>query len=117
MRRQQLMLAWAGYQLRGGTGTERALLRLRQAQAAFELGDYQKAFELANNGAFDATGRSRVPATAIGADLLDSLLRMKAQSLYNSTWNKDAAIRTTIGNAPLGPELLGLEEVPLRWAW
>lgn len=117
MRRQQLTLAWAGYQLRGGTGTERALLRLRQAQAAFEVGDYHEAFELANNGAFDGTGRSRVPATAIGADLLDSLLRVKAQSLYNSTWNKDDEIRTTIRTAPLAPGLLELEEVPLRWAW
>jgi hypothetical protein len=112
-----LSLAWAGYHLRGGNGSERALLRLRQAQAAFEQGEYAEAFQLAHDGAFDERGNSRVPASAIGEGLLDSLLRLKAQSLYNMAWNKSEPIQTLIRREPLGEELLDAPDARVRWGW
>lgn len=109
--------AWAGLQLRGGNGTERALLRLRQAQAAFEGGRYQRAFELAHDGAFDSNGSSRVPASAIGQGLLDSLLRIKSQAYYNARWEKAEQIWMPIKNDPLPPEFLAEESVRAKWGW
>lgn len=116
-RQWQLDAAWAAFALRGGNGTERAVLRLRQAQAAFDAGDYDRAFACAHDGAFDATGRSRVPASEIGADLLDSLMRLKAQAFYNQRWGKTDRIWLPIKADPLPPELLHTGSLDITWAW
>lgn len=116
-RAQSLQIAWVAWHVRGGNGTERALLRLRLAQAAFDAGDYQTAFELADDGAFDAERQSRVPASAIADDLLSTLMRTKAQAYYNLTWGKTEPIRTRIGHAPMPPDILRDAGVRARWAW
>lgn len=116
-RQWQLDAAWAAFALRGGNGTERALLRLRQAQAAFDASDYTRAFDCAHDGAFDAKGRSRVPASEIGADLLDSLMRIKAQAYYNQRWGKADRIWLPIKGDPLPPELRHTGTLEINWAW
>lgn len=116
-RARMLGFAWTGYHLRGGSGTERALLRLRQAQAAFEAADYSAAFAFAHDGAMNEKGGSRVPATAVGEGLLDSLLRVKAQAHYNGTWEKNDGITTAIGPEPLPAETLADPTVRVRWGW
>lgn len=116
-RAAQLQVAWLALLLRGGNGTERALLRLRQAQAAFAGSQFDAAFAFAHDGGFDSHGGSRVPATAIGADLLDSLLRIKAQAYYNARWHKQDRIWVPIASDPLPQEVLGEESVQVRWGW
>lgn len=116
-RHPYLTASWYAFALRGGNGTERALLRLRQAQADFAAGDYASAFAIAHDGAYDSQGKSRVPATAIGAELLDSLLRLKAQAYYNDRWHKDEKIWMPIGVDPLPAEARSDETVKLRWGW
>lgn len=116
-RLSQLDAAWLGLRLRGGTGTERALLRLRQSQAAFAAGQYTRAFVFAHDGAYDDHGNSRVPATAIGADLLDSLIRVKAQAFYNAAWDKQGDLWVPMGADPLPPELLDEASVKVKWGW
>ena len=72
-RSTELEVAWVAFQVRGGSGTERALLRLRQAQAAFDEGEFERAFDFADDGVFDPDRRMRgIPQSAIGQDLLDS---------------------------------------------
>lgn len=116
-RRPYLTVGWYAFALRGGNGTERALLRLRQAQASFAAGEYASAFELAHDGAYDSQGKSQVPATAIGAELLESLLRIKAQSHYNDRWHKDEQIWMPINVDPLPAEARTDATVKLRWGW
>lgn len=113
----QLGAAWLGWHLRGGTGTERALLRLRQSQAAFAAGDFAAAYKFAHDGAYDDHGNSRVPATAIGADLLDSLIRVKAQAFYNQAWNKQGGLWVPVADDPLPPEILDEASVKVKWGW
>jgi len=113
----ELRACWYAYLLRGGNGTERALLRLRQAQAAFAAKDFVRAYELAHDGAYNDRGDSRVPATAIGAGLLDSLLRLKAQAFYNQAWKKDEKLWTPIAPDPMPQDMLSEESVSVRWGW
>lgn len=117
-RTMHLQVAWYAFQLRGGSGTERALLRLRQSQAAFEAGDYEAAYEFADDGAFDGERSVRpIPVSAIGQDLLDSLLRMKAQAYYNHRWDKQGEIFTPIADDALEDGLLNEPTVQVRWGW
>lgn len=117
-RRMHLQVAWYAFQIRGGSGTERALMRLRQAQAAFEVGDYESAYRLADDGAFDGERYIRpIPVSPIGQDLLDSLLRVKAQAYYNHRWGKQGEIMTPIANDELPTDLLHDPEVDVRWGW
>lgn len=114
----QLRVAELGLLVRGGNGTERALIGLRQAQAAFEAGEYARAFELAHGTLYDDAGELRgVPQSAIGEELLDSLLHIKAQAYYNHRWGKDEKIFVHIKNEPLDKELLRDETVRALWAW
>lgn len=117
-RATELQVVWLAFQVRGGNGSERALLRLRQAQTAFELERYDEAFEYANDGVFMRGSYMRgIPQSVIGQDLLDSLLRLKAQSYYNNRWQKNERIDMIIGPEPLDPETLSEESVNVRWAW
>jgi hypothetical protein len=117
-RMKQLAWAWAGLQVRGGNGTERALLRLRQAQAAMAAGDWERAFGWAHDGVFRPEGDlRRIPESAIGADLLESLLRVKAQAHYNRRWQRAEIIQTRIGAEPVDAELLREVRAAVRWGW
>jgi hypothetical protein len=92
-------------------------LRLRQAQAAFAARDYPAAFAFAHDGAYDARGNSRVPATPIGQDLLDTLLRLKAQAFYNHAWQRDEGVRMSLAGDALPPQTLADPAVRVRWGW
>lgn len=117
-RSRYLEAAWIGLRMRGGNETERALLRLRQSQAAFEAGEYRDAFEFAHDGMVDPRGDFRpIPDSAIGRPLLQSLLQIKAQAHYNETWGKNAPARTYIPGAPLDRETLSLEDVRVGWGY
>lgn len=117
-RETHLQVAWYAFQLRGGNGTERALLRLRMAQAAFENADYAAAYAYADDGAFDSQRFVRpIPVSSIGQDLLDSLLRLKAQAFYNERWGKSGTIFTPIAPDALPDEILQEPEVAVRWGW
>jgi hypothetical protein len=117
-RGQQLQLAWYAMNLRGGNGSERALLRLRQAQAAFEAGDYERAYAMADDGLFDGKRLLRaIPASMIGGDLIDSLIRVKAQAFYNHKWDKQGNIYTPIKGEPLDDEARNDKSVGIRWGW
>ncbi|MCB9933681.1 MAG: hypothetical protein H6841_09690 [Planctomycetes bacterium] len=118
LRGSELQLAWYALAVRGGNGTERALLRLRQAQAAFEAGDYEAAWQLADDGLYDGRRQLRaIPASLIGADLVESLLRVKAQAFYNARWDKDGNIYQPITPEPLGEDSAKDPTVSLRWGW
>lgn len=113
-----LEAAWHGLQLRGGNGAERALLRLRQAQAAFDTGDFQAAFELANDGLQNQRGVMRaIPDSPLGHALVDSLIALKAQAHYNRHWGKSAEIYMAINDQPLGDELASHPAARIRWGW
>jgi hypothetical protein len=117
-RRVQLDVAWYAMTLRGANGSERALLRLRQSQAAFAAGDYDAAFVYAHDGVYTPDGRVRgIPVSLIGADLMDSLLRVKAQAFYNAAWRKDGTIFTPIAPDPLEREITRDATVAVRWGW
>ncbi|MBZ0134907.1 MAG: hypothetical protein K8I27_00875 [Planctomycetes bacterium] len=117
-RRVHLDIAWYALQLRGANGTERALMRLRQAQAAFAEQDYESAYRYADDGAFDGGRFIRpIPVSLIGQDLLDSLLRVKAQSHYNRRWGKHGTIFTPIAPDPLPAEILADPKAAVRWGW
>jgi hypothetical protein len=114
----QLQLAWYAMRLRGANGAERALLRLRQAQAAFEAQDYAAAYQFADDGLFDRYRELRaIPASLIGEGLIESLIRLKAQAYYNQRWEKQGEIPTPISPEPLQPELLSDPQAPVRWGW
>lgn len=117
-RLRYLNAAWDGLHLRGYNGTERALLRLRQAQAAFEAGSYELAFHLAHDGIQDKHGEYRpIPVGMFGDGLLDSLIRLKAQAYYNARWGKSAAIGTQIGTEPLREDWLKHPDARVLWGW
>lgn len=117
-RAADLQLAWYAMQLRGANGTERALMRLRQAQTAFAAGEYARAYELADDGIYTGDRRLRaIPASLIGSDLLDSLMRVKAQSYYNQRWDKDGNIYLPIKPDPLDEESLTDPTTSVRWGW
>jgi hypothetical protein len=117
-RRSQLAAAWYVMLLRGANGNERGLLRLRQAQAAFEASDYEAAYALADDGLYYADRRLRpFPESLIGADLIDSLIMIKAQAFYNHHWDKQDQIRTPIQAGPLDEEALTDKNGPVRWGW
>ena len=117
-RRTQLEVAWYVMQLRGANGNERGMLRLRQAQAAFEAGDYAAAYALADDGVYYHDRLLRpVPVSLIGADLIDSLIRVKAQAFYNDRWDKQDAIHTPIQPEPLDDESRSDKAGPVRWGW
>jgi hypothetical protein len=117
-RRLHLDIAWHALHLRGGNGTERALMRLRQAQAAMQAGEYEAAWRYADDGAFEGNRLVRpIPASPIGQDLLDSLLRIKAQAFYNKTWGKDGQIYTPVAADPLPDDLRTHPDIDVRWGW
>ncbi|MCA8913786.1 MAG: hypothetical protein KDB90_00140 [Planctomycetes bacterium] len=114
----ELQVAWCAMLLRGGNGTERALMRLRQAQTAFAAGEYEAAYEFADDGIYTGDRRLRaIPASLIGTDLLDSLMRVKAQSFYNHRWGKDGQIYMPIKPEPLDEESLTDPTTSVRWGW
>lgn len=115
-RRWKLEVAWAAFVLRGGNGTERALLRLRMAQAAYDLGEYQDAFLNADDGLRHGDGRWRdLPATPMAEPLFKSLLNIKAQAFYNAAWGKNEPMRTVIKPDPLDASTLS--EAAVRWGF
>ncbi len=117
-RGQELQVAWYALLFRGGTGTERALLRLRQAQAAFEAGDFKASWEFADDGLYDERRLLRaIPASLIGSDLVESLLRLKAQAFYNHAWGKRDQIHTPLPPEPLDEETATDPTVKLKWGW
>jgi hypothetical protein len=117
-RLMQLGAAWHGLLLRGGNGTERALLRLRQAQAAFEAGYYDAAFRYADDGVRNNRGGMRgIPDSPLGELLVDSLLGYKAQSFYNQRWDKDGPAQAPIREESLSDELLHHPSARVRWGW
>ena len=117
-RGRELQVAWYALQFRGGTGTERALLRLRQAQAAFEAGDFKAAWEFADDGLYDDRRLLRaIPASLIGSDLVESLLRLKAQAFYNHAWGKQGEIYQPITPEPLDEATATDPTVKLKWGW
>jgi hypothetical protein len=113
-----LRVAWTAGHLRGMNDTERALMRLRMAQAALHIGDYQQAFDYADDGAFTATRSLRpIPEGPIGEHLLDGLLRVKAQAYYNLRWDEQHGVTLRVGEGPLDKETLRHPEVEVRWGW
>ncbi|MBX3460539.1 MAG: hypothetical protein KF696_11345 [Planctomycetes bacterium] len=117
-RASQLHAAFDGMRLRGFNATERALLRLRQAQAAYQAGDYERAFEFASDGMQYPSGELRgIPKSPIGQDLLESLIRIKAQAFYNARWGKTGEMSTLIPQGQLSHEELSHEHARVRWGW
>lgn len=117
-RASQLAAAFDALRLRGGNPTERALLRLRQAQAAYQAGDYERAFELANDGMQYPGGELRgIPKSPVGQDLIESLIRLKAQSFYNARWDKTGEMSTLIPQGRLEDEDLAHHNARVRWGW
>jgi hypothetical protein len=113
-----LRLAWSAGRLRGMNDTERALLRLRMAQAALAHGDYQQAFDYADDGAFTTMrGLRPIPDGPIGEYLLEGLLRVKAQAYYNQRWDADDGVRLRLGDGPLDADTLRDPDVRVRWGW
>jgi hypothetical protein len=117
-RLRHLNAAWDGLQLRGYNGTERALLRLRQAQAAFDAGHYELAFYFAHDGVQDRRGETRpIPVGLFGEELLESLMRVKAQAYYNARWGKDESIATRIQSEAIRDDWLKDRSVRVLWGW
>lgn len=112
----KLEFAWAGFVVRGGNGTERALLRLRMAQAAFADKEYEKAFGYADDGLRFKDGRWRdLPASPLAEPLFQGQLSVKAQSFYNATWKKDDPWRATLKTEPLDASTLS--ECRVKWGF
>jgi hypothetical protein len=117
-RLMQLGAAWHGLRLRGGNGTERALLRLRQAQSAFEAGYYDAAFHYADDGVRNDHGGMRgIPDSPLGGLLVDSLLGYKAQAFYNQRWEKEGPVQAPIRDESISDELLLHPSARVRWGW
>jgi hypothetical protein len=115
-RRLKLEFAWAALVVRGSNGTERALLRLRMAQAAFANGEYESAFEYADDGLRYKDGRWRdLPASALAEPLFQSQLNVKAQAFYNATWEKKDAYKSIIKDDPIDASTLG--ECRVKWGF
>jgi len=115
-RRLKLSVAWMAYAARGGNGTERALLRLRMAQAAFADEAYEAAFEYADDGLRYEDGRWRdLPASPLAEPLFQSQLNVKAQAFYNAAWNKNDPYRATIKPEPLDTSTLN--ECGVKWGY
>ncbi|CAG0992558.1 hypothetical protein ARNL5_03357 [Anaerolineae bacterium] len=115
-RRLKLSVAWMAYAARGGNGTERALLRLRMAQAAFADEAYEAAFEYADDGLRYEDGRWRdLPASPLAEPLFQSQLNVKAQAFYNAAWNKNDPYRATIKPEPLDTSTLS--ECGVKWGY
>ncbi|CAG0929317.1 hypothetical protein PLCT1_01009 [Planctomycetaceae bacterium] len=115
-RRLKLEFAWAAFVVRGGNGTERALLRLRMAQAAFAENDFEAAFHLADDGLRHKDGRWRdLPASPIAESLFQSQLSVKAQAFYNAAWNKNEPYRAVIKPDPLDASTLS--ECRVKWGF
>lgn len=115
-RRMKLSVAWAAYVTRGGNGTERALLRLRMAQAAFADQAYDAAFGYADDGLRYEDGRWRdLPASPLAEPLFQSQLNVKAQAFYNAAWNKNEPYRATIKPEPLDTSTLS--ECHVKWGF
>lgn len=114
----QLDRAFIGLQLRGHNGAERALLRLRQSQAAQEAGDHEAAWHYADDGLFEGNRQFRaIPQSFFAQDLIESLLRMKAISYYNARWDRNDRMRMIIGADPLSEEQVNEPASPIRWGW
>ncbi|MCC6575033.1 MAG: hypothetical protein IT462_14750 [Planctomycetes bacterium] len=117
-RQLKLVLAFGALSVRGGNGTERALLRLRQAQAAFEARDYARAFDMAHDGLLTPeSGLRGIPNSGIAQGLAQSLLMVKAQALYNRTWGKDDPLVTPIKPEPIDASMLGEKDISVRWGY
>jgi len=117
-RLQLLQVAWVAGHSRGLNDSERALLRMRMAQAAFESGEYERAFRLADDGAFSPVRALRpIPQSPIGEHLLDGLLLLKAQAYYNWRWDDNREVTLRLGSDPIEPETLAHENIKARWAW
>ncbi len=115
-RRLKLSVAWMAYAARGGNGTERALLRLRMAQAAFADEAYEAAFEYADDGLRYEDGRWRdLPASPLAEPLFQSQLNVKAQAFYNAAWNKNDPSKTQIKPEPLDTSTLS--ECRVKWGF
>lgn len=115
-RRMKLSVAWVALVARGGNGTERALLRLRMAQAAFADQAYDAAFEYADNGLRYEDGRWRdLPANNLAEPLFQSQLNVKAQAFYNAAWNKNDPYRSTIKVEALDASTLS--ECRVKWGF
>lgn len=115
-RRWKLEVAWAAFVARGGSGTERALLRLRMAQAAFADGDFEAAFRYADSGLRFEDGRFRdLPANELAEPLFQSQLNVKAQAFYNATWGKHDPHRAIIKPDPLDASTL--KENSVKWGF
>lgn len=117
-RRHKLTIAWVAFTLRGGNGTERALLRLRMAQSAFASDDFEAAFYLANDGVIHPDQRAReIPASPLAQYLLQSLMQVKSQAFYNMAWGKHEPMQSRIGPEPLDDETLDHPEVRVKWGY
>ncbi len=117
-RRFKLDIAWGAFTLRGGNSTERAMLRLRMAQTAFEVEDWESAFVLADDGLAFPDRRSRAIADSpIAEHVLRSLLLVKSVAYYNRTWGKSEPVETPVKSAPLDDETRNHPQVRLRWGY
>ncbi len=114
-RRMKLEFAWAAFVVRGGNGTERALLRLRMAQAAFAENEFEAAFAYADDGLRYKDGRWRdLPATALAEPLFQAQLNVKPRP--STTLHGTSAIL----RAPIKPEPLDtstLSECRVKWGF
>ena len=115
-RRLKLSVAWVAFVARGGNGSERALLRLRMAQAAFADQAYDAAFGYADEGLRYEDGRWRdLPASPLAEPLFQSQLNVKAQAFYNAAWNKNDPSKTQIKPEPLDTSTLS--ECRVKWGF
>jgi hypothetical protein len=115
-RRMKVEVAWVAFVVRGGNGTERALLRLRMAQAAFAERDYEAAFRYTDDGLRYEDGRWRdLPASSLAELLFQSQLNVKAQAFYNARWNKNDPYRAAIKPEPLDASTLS--ETHVKWGF
>lgn len=110
--------AFMGLRLRGDNGAERALMRVRQAQAAQAAGEYERAWRYADDGLFDQGRNFRaIPESYFARDLIDSLLSLKAANYYNAQWDQTDELRTRIKADPLDEETRNEPASPIRWGW
>lgn len=117
-RRFKLEVAWGAWTLRGGNSTERAMLRLRMAQTAFEAGDWESAFDWADDGLAYPDRRSRAIAESpLAEHVLRSLLLVKSVAYYNRTWGRSEPVETPVKTTPLDDETRNHPKVRLRWGY